>query len=328
MEKKEVCQACQKETATIVEAIDDPDYPYHLCGGCHSRLRAFSLKPIEWYRLAAMYSPEPYHLHDDFYDDDGKAAQPELKVKVGRLERSPKLKDVKGNLSELLDFVTTRWFLEEKVMESFTSYEPKEILAHIQKRYEETPFPDIKYRMIELAQVVGPVAEEWIRELWENTEDGYEYVVARVAPYCLPPDEAYEKALFTLKGIEEKSLPFEAYAVLSNFHFSQTLDFIETNCTVFDDQWGRLAAASNPTWDRMKSWLEKGRPLSLVALDTMANCGNREFSAVSLGYTPKISNTNPAEVEAVLVQYKEIDSVHRVKLRVASILENRNKIFE
>ncbi|USD84594.1 hypothetical protein M5E02_09385 [Bacillus safensis] len=39
----------------------------------------------------------------------------------------------------------------------------------------------------------------------------------------------------------------------------------------------RLAAVSCLTWERMKSWLNKGRPFSLIALDTTANCakGNR-----------------------------------------------------
>lgn len=328
MDKLILCQACQKERATLLEVVDNPEYPYHLCEGCHERLLTFSLRPIEWYHLAVIYSPGHYHLHDDFYDDDGKAVQPEMKVTATKSDCSPRLKDVKGNLSELLDFVTTRWFLEENVMKPFESYDPKQILAQIQKRYEETPFPDVKYRMIELAKVVGPVAGEWIRKLWEEKEEGYEHVIAQVAPYCLPIDEAYNKALLTLRDSEEKSLAFEAHAVLSKFHLVQSLDFIEANCTVFNDQWGRLAASSYPSWDKMKKWLEKGRPLSLIALDTMANCGNQEFSAGFPNYIPKVSNTNLAEVEAVLLQYKEIDSVHRVKLKVTSILENRDRIFE
>ena len=35
---------------------------------------------------------------------------------------------------------------------------------------------------------------------------------------------------------------------------------------------GRLAAVSQLTWRRIKSWLTKGHPLSLIALDAMVSC--------------------------------------------------------
>ncbi|BBP89931.1 hypothetical protein BsIDN1_35490 [Bacillus safensis] len=46
----------------------------------------------------------------------------------------------------------------------------------------------------------------------------------------------------------------------------------------------------------MKSWLNKGRPFSFIALDTMANCaGNRP--ALVEQYSPKILKTDKNEVE-------------------------------
>jgi len=35
------------------------------------------------------------------------------------------------------------------------------------------------------------------------------------------------------------------------------------------DDWAQLAAESRMSWERAKQWLEKGRPLSLIALDAL-----------------------------------------------------------
>ncbi|KIL21207.1 hypothetical protein B4134_1968 [Bacillus safensis] len=95
----------------------------------------------------------------------------------------------------------------------------------------------------------------------------------------------------------------------------------------FHDQWGRLAAVSCPTWERMKSWLNKGRPFSLIALDTMANCAGNGPALVEQ-FSPKILKTDKNEVEKILHDVNQKDQVPRVKMKVSNILENKQDIFE
>ncbi|GLF90831.1 hypothetical protein Saga11_20900 [Bacillus safensis] len=78
----------------------------------------------------------------------------------------------------------------------------------------------------------------------------------------------------------------------------------------------------------MKSWLDKGRPFSLIALDTMANCakGNRPDLVEQL--SPKILRTDKNEVEKILNDYQQKDRVPRVKMKVSKILANKQEIFE
>lgn len=103
---------------------------------------------------------------------------------------------------------------------------------------------------------------------------------------------------------------------------------MESACTHFHDQWGSLAAVSYPTWERMKSWLNKGRPFSLIALDTMANCAKGNRPALVEQYSPKILKTDKNEVEKILNEYYQKDHVPRVKMKVSKILENKQDIFE
>ncbi|MFT8322547.1 MAG: hypothetical protein ABF649_16775 [Bacillus sp. (in: firmicutes)] len=128
--------------------------------------------------------------------------------------------------------------------------------------------------------------------------------------------------------VSEKELPIAAFTCLNRFRSSNIFDWIESTCTIFNDNWGRLAAVCFPTWERMKSWLNKGRPLSLIALDTMANCVKGYGDIHVAQYSPKILGTNKNEVEQILNDYYQKDGVPRVKMKVATIVDNKQEIFE
>ena len=77
------CQACRTASASFLAPDDDSDQPYLLCPDCYDRLAHFSLRPGEWFHLASVHGPLKHHLHDDFYDDNGRACQPAKPVVVG-----------------------------------------------------------------------------------------------------------------------------------------------------------------------------------------------------------------------------------------------------
>ena len=73
----QLCEARECAAAQTVEPCDDANEPYHLCVACHQRLHARALRPFEWYNLAKRHGWYQFLLHDDFYDEDGTASQPE-----------------------------------------------------------------------------------------------------------------------------------------------------------------------------------------------------------------------------------------------------------
>lgn len=78
----------------------------------------------------------------------------------------------------------------------------------------------------------------------------------------------------------------------------------------------------------MKSWLNKGRPFSFIALDTMANCAKGNGPPLVEKFSPKIFRTDKNEVEKILHDVHQKDLVPRVKMKVSNILENKRAIFE
>src|SRR5689334_13173646 len=105
---RDLCEACQ--SALIHSAVDDddPEQPYLVCASCERRLRARSLRPLEWFNLAAVHGPYKYLLHSDFYDHDGIAEQPQGFVERPERFPAPSLFSVQDNLERLLDYAMTR----------------------------------------------------------------------------------------------------------------------------------------------------------------------------------------------------------------------------
>ncbi|WP_352437761.1 hypothetical protein [Bacillus pumilus] len=329
MENAVLCEACKKNAMNVVEDTDEPKQPYQLCQPCHKRLLNNSLRPIEWYHLAVLHSPKQFLLHDDFYGEDGQAVLSEGDVIVTKEDKAPTLQDVRQDLASLLDFSITRWFLEADVIDALKQHDQQRILDSVQYRFDETQHIEVKSRMLEItADVLGTSAAGWVRELMIQTDKELLYPLSWATASSLPEDEGLQHVLEKLTSISEKELPTDAFICLYRFRSNKILDWMESACTHFHVHWGRLAALSCPTWDRMKTWLDKGRPFSLIALETMAHCAKGNRPVLVEQYSPKILHTDKSEVENTLNDYLQKDGVPRVKTNVSTILNNKEDIFE
>src|SRR6266508_5431218 len=70
------CEACRMRAVDDVIESDEPNQPYQLCSACAHRLQTLSLRPREWFHLAALHGSRKFLLHDDFYSEDGTALVP------------------------------------------------------------------------------------------------------------------------------------------------------------------------------------------------------------------------------------------------------------
>ncbi|WP_342835240.1 hypothetical protein [Priestia sp. SB1] len=276
-----------------------------------------------------IHSHNKYLLSDDFYDDNGVSYESEEDTTSFSGYQSPTLKNVEGNLADLIDFSITRWSLEDEVIVSLSAHSPLYVLDYVKTKFHSVNNLEIKSRMLEIAaEVLGPVAADWIRELWNNYSEELLYPLSLATATSLPTKEGLHNVLTRLDIINEKDLPIVAFSCLYRFCSSDVLDWIEETCTEFNDNWGRLAAVSHPTWDRMKDWLNKGRPLSLVALDAMENCIKNLDDPIVEKISPKVAGLGTDNLEQVLTAYYQNDAVPRVKRKVEGIMENKDVVFE
>jgi len=291
------CQACLTQPAETVVAAVDSAPPFELCWACSNRLRNLALRPLEWYRLAAIHGPFAYLLHDDFYDQDGRADQNRIPVKYASLFPAPRLRDVAHDVKPLFDYSLTRWHLDPEVIAALKSHPADILLDRMTEAILQRPIPWVESTCYEIAaEAIGTPAADWIRSRWELGS----------------------------KPATMFSFLKAAAASLAPFQSPRALDWIESRVEPpVSERWGILAGSSGLSWETAARWLSKGRPLSLVALDALAEilappkAGHTHQTARVIG---RLADAPPvSEMLRRLRDYESLDPVPRVSRVVKRI---------
>jgi len=321
------CEACESMPHTIVERCDDEDCPYRLCEACHDRLMTRALRPIEWYNLAKRHTWSQHLLHDDFYDEDGTASQPEHDVVDAALRPAPRLSDVAGEPEKLLDYSITRWHLDADTKHAWQAIPAEAVLAAISTRFTSTRNQNLRGTCLEVAALTqGYGGADFIRYCWGEYPSVDLVSLAQASAACLPFRDGFDRvtgALAQVEGSQKRDLMF----ALSYFRSAEALDWIEG--AIFEpitESWGYLAAASDLDWQRIEAWFSTGRPLSLVAIDALGSIV-RPMTLFLREHTPTLRDQpTPETFSSVLTDYIKRDPVPRVQQRVEGLLKHGNTL--
>lgn len=316
-----LCQACERRPSSVVEPVDDPAEPYFVCEECHGRLLSRSLRPLEWFNLAKRHSWSRFLLHDDFYDNDGTASQPEEEVAAPVSLLTPSLDEASGSAESLLDYTITRWRIEDELVEKWKSLPVDEVLTVLHGRFAGTRNASVRSAVLEVGSLVGTAAAELVQQAWKVYPDRVPYwSLVQATAACLPIEAGFARAERALAEMPEKSRR-ENFSALAHFKSQQALSWIEKNSfEPTTEAWGRLAAASSFTWDKATEWMSSGRPLNLIAVDALLAIADPRTPFLralrpSLGAPP-----DEREMQQVLEAAAAADPVPRVKQRIASLL--------
>jgi hypothetical protein len=318
-----LCEACDSLPATVSEPCDDEARPYRLCAACQHRLVKRSLRPMEWYRLALHHCPHNFSLHDDFYLNDGTADQPKEELVDADLFPAPSLSDKTANLNDLWEFTITRHALNEAIYEAWKRHPQALVLDLLTHNYEAPKNAHWKSTILELvSNCLGAGAAELVRRAWLDYPECMHFgALAKASVACLPTEEGFSRCFAVFKQLplkEQRSRMMYMY----DFKNSQMLDWIEAHIQPpITDHWGALASQSGMTWQRVVKWLESGRPMSLVALDSLnsvaraAENGWWKMHAPIQGLPPK------DEVEHRLRAYEATDAAPAIQYSIDCILK-------
>lgn len=254
----------------IAEA--EGDEPYRVCSECAGRLRRSSLRPLEWFNLAAKHGWSRYYLHGDFYDQDGSARQPKIERYSTEGVRPPVLGEAARSLERLLDYCITRWSVGTPEYDALARFSGEAVLRELKLRAASGNRHVAAVTLTLCANVLGDTAESWVRSCYQRCRDDDDMLFswAEAAARCLPAGEGLHKTIDALQKHSGKALR-ERMVALSWFRSPTVLDWIEHHAPRVNvtEEWGRLAAVSELPWSRVEVWLSSGRPLSLIALDAL-----------------------------------------------------------
>ena len=332
-----ICEACRRELVTRVVTLSEEwtGQPFRVCAGCYSRLMSFILRPIEWFNLAALHSTSRYHLHDDFYDENGASHtllhQHSDGAEQIRQNPAPTLAEAGRDLERLLDYAYSRWHLEPDVIAALRTHDSQQLLDALRRRVEASGDTGLEARSLQICEVIGRSCADWVRQLWNSPHAPWMLgSLAHAASRCLPLEEGLVRVQSALEQRHGERFHHEATA-LAYFRDERVLDWLEREFTqaaqTVADSWGRLAAASQLSWPRVQKWLESGRPLSLIALDALIACF-RYDTILLKNWAPKlIAPPSRREAIKVLNAYVLRDDVPRVQRAVSHIAENWDSLI-
>jgi hypothetical protein len=317
----ERCEACRQAPATEAVPENDGEPPYRVCAPCARRLFAFSLRPLEWFNLAAVHGPSRFQLHDDFYWE-GQADQAEEPVEHPERYPLPSLDQVREDLDRLLDYAMTRFSLmeEAEVLEAVRRHPPAAVVDNLARRVAAGAGLHVIGAACELCGwAVGPPAATWVRQRWSHYRPELLSALAVASAGCLPFEEGWGRVTEKLRGRTGVELKQESFA-LAWFRSPAALDWIEENAALASyESWGRLAAASRFSWPRARGWLDRGRPLSLVALAALEACFRHDTPFLKHS-APTLEDPAPVEeMVAALDAYLVRDSVPNTRNRVQAL---------
>jgi hypothetical protein len=323
------CQSCETRTVETEESSDVIDEPFLLCLECAHRLRARALRPVEWFNLAKRHGWREFLLHDDFYDEDGMAFQPLEKVDEPERFPAPTLSEVASSAERLLDYSITRWSLQAEVAEAWLKQDRPSVLRVLADRFASKKNPHIRDVVLEIcASTLRESGADFVRYAWgEYPASVHLPALSQASAACLPPADGFNRVSGALMP-EVQCKQWHLIFCLSYFQSINTLAWIEQNIAEpVTEAWGHLAAASCLDWPRVESWLRRGRPLSLVALDALAAIV-RARTVMLKSIKPKLLALPDFDVlNHELNECVERDPVPRVRQRVEMLLLDPKGLF-
>lgn len=330
-----ICQSCQKkevEWSLIGKRDSEEDLieldTYNLCEECGERFFSKSLRPLEIYNLLVLRGKNfSYYTHDDFYDyGTGEADQPETEVVDAEKYPYPRLKDVQNNLSTLIDYGYLVNQDYDKVC-SLLKKVDKEILFHlINSRLKENLLHRLRsvfYYKLATDVFEPEYISDWIREEWKHRKEYLLPMYSDILLKVLPKEEVFDLIMNELEDCGFDIGDQNDLRTLADTNNSKTLDWIERQAERIkniSNIWGYLASKSSFTWSRAYSWLIKGRPLSLIALDALGEIFKLEDEKYKEGKKLLDVPSDIKEIELVLSDYLNTDNVPRTRKSIKFIL--------
>jgi hypothetical protein len=170
---------------------------------------------------------------------------------------------------------------------------------------------------------------DFLREQWRTLHHQLFLRIAERTREVFSDEEAFTLTQTALNRVPPPELGTLAFFLLYPFRTSRTLDWIEQHPPeVVSENWGYLAALSEITWHRIRSWLEEGRPLSLIALDTLTNFSGQSKSPVIQEFVPQLLDPVSSELALrVVSSYSSSDPAPRVKRAANLISEHIDQIM-
>ena len=220
--------------------------------------------------------------------------------------------------------------LSEQTERALEDLDPDEllVLAHGVWREQLARGRDVDSTALRIIVLLGAKGATWAREMFDrlvDAPDQHRPLLEAIA-HSLPPDEAFELARTLIVRAPDRGAQTERMmTVFDVIVHPGVLDLIDELCPdgtegekLSNEICVRCARHRIP-WSRLARWIERGRPLALIALSALE-------LHVRKGAPRTWSRPTPEALTNVLNDYRRRDPAPRVERAVESILSGLDKL--
>lgn len=317
------CKSCAELPATS----SNNEASLSLCDSCSHLLENMALRPDMWQRLARIIGPNHYILHDDFYDDDGFPYAEEIdfdkeKYSKYRIKRGGDYDNVEAYLYDIL----TRYVLFDGDIVIPNNLESTDIINGLIAEIESTNIEEFRYGCYQILAELpkSDLIYTFLKKRWKLDRNEYWFAIASCVIKNFSISESsklVEEALLT----EEWQYPKDSLQVLSKYASEFAIDILSRvvrsrNIPVMYDL-GATVRSCNPSWEKLREMILKGRPDSLMAIDALWIQDSPQYKRYF--ESKKLANIdiNKNEIKTLLDGYLDSDSAPRVRSAIESVYE-------
>ena len=213
-------------------------------------------------------------------------------------------------------------------LEDLSRIPPAQLLAEIDRCYDPEDVAIQENIFLVCERLLGPAAEPWLRKSKHRPLQNFAFDAFCSALDVCVPDGGFEIATDKLANERPHQLAYFAHGLLAFDDKTKILDWIEARLGSGNEpvvpEWGQLAALAGVRWQTINRWLDRGKPVSLVALDAIVAwlTGHVEVGMWLNCLTPRVVDTPPsATIRNRLLAHAESEGTPRVEKVVAQIVE-------
>lgn len=315
-----ICKSCNSSSA--ISSENEIDLP--LCEKCNFLLDNMALRPDMWFRIARILGPNEAMIHDDFYEENGFPIQSDIEFDEDEYR---KYVICRGgpykSETEFIDDILTQYVFGAEDIQIPSYLNKNELERLVLKEIELSNVEEILYSLYEILSCLpsSGLCQNFLRNNCQLHIHNCWGAMTRCLIKQLPIEESKSIISNTLLNTELKLSPSVIEAYESEFAIDLLVNIIANKELPVSQDLGLAVRVCNPSWEKIKTMINNGRPESLLAIDALwlEDCSiySRYFQKKKLN---KI-HVDTKELDELLSSYLEQDSVPRVRSAIDSVRE-------
>lgn len=293
-----------------------------LCEACDKLYHMTALRPDMWQRLAYKIGPGEFLLHDDFYDDEtGMPYQPEADIDEDQYRRYAIDRESNRSTPDgyCIDFFT-RHLVWDNDKEALPGDWVDPLVAICSEKIDGEGASDaVRARAYHLLSWLpkSALVGEFVTDRWHRDREAAWFGIYKAALAHLAKTEAIDMIKNALLVMQPEAYFHDYIVALAGAGCREAIPALREVVIQREppllDELGAYYRCLNPAWEDIEADIESGRPMSILAIDSLWIESGNQYKTWFKGRNLVPLELPAARCEELLRKYAGTDKAPRVQ---------------